>query len=143
MATVQDIQQAHNRIKPFIHRTAVLTNQSLNNLIGAELFFKCENFQPTGSFKIRGATNAVEQLDQKNLDRGVVTTSSGNHGAALSMAVTRRGGSVTVVMPKNTPMVKVNNVKSNGGEIIWCDPNQASREKTLNKLINRIDHRIN
>lgn len=135
MITDKDIQHAYDRINPYIHRTAILTNRSLNNLTGAELFFKCENFQRTGSFKIRGATNAVELLEQKNLDRGVVTTSSGNHGAALSMAVTRRGGSVTVVMPKNTPKVKVKNVKRNGGKIVWCDPNQASRENTLDELI--------
>jgi len=135
MITDKDIQHAYDRINPYIHRTAILTNRSLNNLTGAELFFKCENFQRAGSFKIRGATNAVELLEQKNLDRGVVTTSSGNHGAALSMAVTRRGGSVTVVMPKNTPTVKVKNVKRNGGKIVWCDPNQASRENTLDELI--------
>ena len=133
MVTLTDIQQAHDRIRPHIHRTAILTSRSLNELSGAKLFFKCENFQRAGSFKIRGATNAVELLPQEDLDRGVVTTSSGNHGAALSMAVTRRGGRVTVVMPSNTPKIKVENVKRNGGEIVWCKPNQVSREKTLNK----------
>jgi len=85
MVTLKDIQSAHNRIAPFIHRTPILTNKSLNELTGAELYFKCENFQKAGSFKIRGATNTVELLSQEELDRGVATTSSGNHGAALSM----------------------------------------------------------
>ena len=136
MVTLTDIQQAHDRIRPHIHRTAILTSRSLNELSGAKLFFKCENFQRAGSFKIRGATNAVELLPQDDLDRGVATTSSGNHGAGLSMAVTRRGGRATVVMPSNTPGIKVENVKRNGGDIVWCEPNQVSREKTLDELVN-------
>ena len=82
-----EIENAHERIKPFIHRTATLTNESLNELTGASLFFKCENFQKTGSFKIRGATNAVLQLSESDINKGVATASSGNHGAALSRAV--------------------------------------------------------
>ena len=89
MVTLKDIESAHERIRPFIHRTPVLTNSSIDNLIGAKLFFKCENFQKAGSFKIRGASNAVELLSDEEFKRGVATTSSGNHGAALSMAVTR------------------------------------------------------
>ena len=139
MVTHIDIQHAYDRIRPYIHRTPVLTNRSLNDLTGAELFFKCENFQRSGSFKIRGATNAVELLSQDEIDRGVATTSSGNHGAALSMAVTRRGGCVTVVMPQNTPIIKVENVKRNGGNIVWCEPNLSSREKTLGELVNLND----
>ena len=98
-------------------------------------YFKCENFQKVGSFKIRGATNTVEQLSQAEIDKGVVTTSSGNHGAALSMAVTRRGGRTKVVMPNNTPRIKVNNVERNGGEVIWCEPEQSSRESVLADLV--------
>ncbi|MED5218733.1 MAG: pyridoxal-phosphate dependent enzyme, partial [Candidatus Neomarinimicrobiota bacterium] len=139
MVTLIDIQHAYDRIRSYIHRTPVLTNRSLNDLTGAELFFKCENFQRSGSFKIRGATNAVELLSQDEIDRGVATTSSGNHGAALSMAVTRRGGSVTVVMPQNTPIIKVENVKRNGGNIVWCEPNLSSREKILGELVNLND----
>ena len=81
MPTLKEIQEVHNRISPFIHRTSVLTNSSLNELSGAELYFKCDNFQKAGSFKIRGATNTVLQLTQDELDRGVATSSSGNHGA--------------------------------------------------------------
>ena len=135
MPSFKDIQDAHERIRSFIHRTPVLTNSSLNKLTGAELYFKCENFQKAGSFKIRGATNTVLQLTQEELDRGIVTASSGNHGAALSMAVSNRGGKTTVVMPNNTPKMKVDNVERNGGEIVWCEPVQESRETVLQDLL--------
>ena len=135
MVTLKDIEAAHERIRPHIHRTPVFTNNSLNELSGAELYFKCDNFQKAGSFKIRGATNTVEQLTIEELNRGVATTSSGNHGAALSMAVTRRGGKTKVVMPNNTPKIKVNNVERNGGEVVWCEPEQESRESVLKELI--------
>ena len=135
MVTLKDIEAAHERIRPLIHRTPVFTNSSLNKLSGAELYFKCDNFQKAGSFKIRGATNTVEQLTIEELSRGVATTSSGNHGAALSMAVTRRGGKTKVVMPNNTPEIKINNVERNGGEVVWCEPEQESRESVLKDLI--------
>ena len=135
MVTLKDIEAAHERIRPHIHRTPVFTNNSLDELSGAELYFKCDNFQKAGSFKIRGATNTVEQLTIEELNRGVATTSSGNHGAALSMAVTRRGGKTKVVMPNNTPKIKVNNVERNGGEVVWCEPEQESRESVLKELI--------
>lgn len=135
MVSFKEIQDAHERIRPFIHRTPVLTNTSLNELSGADLFFKSENFQKAGSFKIRGATNTVLQLSNDELSRGVVTASSGNHGAALSMAVSRLGGKTKVVMPNNTPKIKVDNVKRNGGEIIWCEPNQESREQVLKEVL--------
>jgi threonine dehydratase len=131
MLTLKDIELAHERIRPFIHRTPILTNSSLNELVGANLFFKCENFQKAGSFKIRGASNAVELLSESEFKRGVATTSSGNHGAALSMAVSRKGGKTKVVMPTNTPKIKVNNVIRNGGEVVWCEPDQKSREGVL------------
>jgi threonine dehydratase len=137
MVTLKDIEAAHERISPLIHRTPVFTNSSLNKLSGAELYFKCDNFQKAGSFKIRGATNTVEQLTIEELNRGVATTSSGNHGAALSMAVTRRGGKTKVVMPNNTPEIKVNNVERNGGEVVWCEPEQESRESVLKELIEK------
>ena len=135
MLTLKDIELVHERIRPFIHRTPILTNSSLNKLAGAELFFKCENFQKAGSFKIRGATNTVELLSDSELKRGIATTSSGNHGAALSVAVSRRGGSTKVVMPHNTPKIKVENVKRNGGEVVWCEPDQKFRESVLNDVV--------
>ena len=136
MLTLKDIASAHDRIRPYIHRTPVLTNNSLNEFTGANLFFKCENFQKAGSFKIRGATNTVELLTQDEMDKGVATTSSGNHGAALSMAVTRREGKTKVVMPHNTPKIKVDNVERNGGEVVWGEPDQSSREQVLADLVN-------
>ena len=135
MVSLKDIESAHERIRPFVHRTPVLTNASLNKETAANLYFKCENFQKAGSFKIRGASNAVELLSDEEFKRGVATTSSGNHGAALSMAVTRRGGKTKVVMPQNTPKIKVNNVERNGGEVVWCEPDQKYRESVLKDVV--------
>ena len=135
MVEFKNINDAHNRISNFIHKTPILTNKSINNLIKSELFFKCENFQKAGSFKIRGATNAVQLLRETQLKRGIITTSSGNHGGALSMAASRRNTSIKVIMPKNSSLIKVENVKRYGGKIIWCDANQKSREDTLKKIV--------
>ena len=132
---INDINTAYNRIRPYIHKTPILTNKSLNILASANLYFKCENFQKAGSFKIRGATNAVAMLKSDKIKNGIATASSGNHGAALSMAVSNRGGNTKVVMPENTPKIKVNNVIRNGGEIIWCKPTLISRESVLKNLI--------
>ena len=131
---ISEMNKAHDRIKPYIHRTRVLTSESLNKMTSANLYFKSENFQKSGSFKIRGATNAVLQLSSKILKGDIVPVSSGNHGAALSMAVSRRNGSTIVVMPKNTSKIKVNNVIRNGGRIVWCGPSNQSRERALTKL---------
>ena len=122
MVTLKEIELAHDRIRSFIHRTPILTNKSLNELSGASLYFKCENFQKVGAFKIRGATNTVEQLSQAEIEKGVATTSSGNHGAALSMAVTRRGGKTKVVMPNNTPKIKLTMLSEMGAK--WCGVNR-------------------
>ena len=135
MIELSEIRKARLRIKPFIHQTPVLTSLSLNKMIECELYFKCENFQKSGSFKIRGAANTVLQLNSQELEKGVVTASSGNHGAALSMVVSRLGITPIVVMPNNTPKVKVDNVKRNGGKVVWCEPNQVSREKILDDII--------
>ncbi len=135
MLDLSQIQKARTRIDPYVHFTPVLTNSSLNKITDSELYFKCENFQKSGSFKFRGAINTVLQLTSQELDRGVVTASSGNHGAALSMAVSRLGINPKVVMPNNTPKVKIDNVKRNGGEIIWCEPDQASRDNVLNDIL--------
>tara|TARA_B100000073_G_scaffold293720_1_gene257464 strand:- start:1430 stop:2371 length:942 start_codon:yes stop_codon:yes gene_type:complete len=135
MIKLDEIESAHRRIKPFVHRTMILTNKSIDALTGAHLFFKCENFQKTGSFKIRGATNAILQLSQEDISRGIATASSGNHGAALSRAVSIKGGTTKVVMPTNTPKIKVDNVIRNGGEVLWCEPTQSSRDYVLQKLL--------
>ena len=110
MVTLEDINVAQTRISPFIHRTPIYTCNSLNKLTGAKLYFKCDNFQKAGSFKIRGATNTVLQLSPEELNHGVITTSSGNHGAALALAATKQGADVQVVMPNNTSRIKIQNV---------------------------------
>ena len=135
MITLPEIIQSHQRIERFIHRTPVITNYGLDQLTGTHLFFKCENFQKAGAFKIRGATNAVERLTEEELQKGIATASSGNHGAALAMAVSRRGGQVTVIMPNNSSYKKVKNVQRNGGNIIWCEPSQESRDNELKNFV--------
>ncbi len=137
MIKLLQIKEASKRIEKYIHLTPILTSSALNDRTGADLFFKCENFQKSGSFKIRGVTNTVLQLTEQELEKGVVTVSSGNHGAALAKAVAKLGISPKVIMPKNTPKVKVDNVIRNGGEIIWCEPNQVSRNNTLNNILQK------
>ncbi len=132
-----EIKKAHNRIKNFIHRTPVLTCQSLNKITGAEIYFKCENFQKVGAFKIRGATNAVFSLGQVGVEKGVATHSSGNHAAALAQAAKWRGVKSYVVMPENSPRVKINAVKEYGAEIQFCKPTLQAREKGLEEVIER------
>ena len=128
------ILRAHERILPRIHRTQVLTSQSINALAGAELYFKCENLQKTGSFKIRGATNAIFSLPDEEARRGVVTHSSGNHAAAVACAAGWRGISAWIVMPKNAPKVKCRAVESYGGKITFCEPNVSSRSETAARI---------
>jgi threonine dehydratase len=129
------IVEAHERIRPRIHRTPVLTSQSLNKLAAAELFFKCENLQKTGSFKIRGATNAIFSLSDNESRRGVVTHSSGNHAAAVACAAAWRGIPAWIVMPKNAPAVKCRAVESYGGKITFCEPNVTSRSETAARIL--------
>jgi len=129
------IEAAVMRIKPYIHQTAVLTSRSLNELAGAELFFKCENFQRTGSFKMRGATNAVFSLSEEVAAKGVATHSSGNHAQALAKAAQLRGIPAYVVMPSNAPKSKVEGTKAAGGQMIFCDPTLQAREDTLAKVV--------
>jgi threonine dehydratase len=128
------IVEAHERIRPRIHRTPVLTSESLDEMAGAELFFKCENLQKTGSFKIRGATNAIFSLTEEEARRGVLTHSSGNHGAAVACAATWRGIPAFVVMPKNAPGVKCRAVESYGGKITFCEPNVTARAETAARI---------
>ena len=134
MTTYNHIELAHDRISKDIHLTPVLTSESINNDTKSNLFFKCENFQKTGSFKIRGATNAILQLSKKQIIKGIVTTSSGNHGAAVSYSAHKLGTTARIVMPNNTPINKIENVERYGGKIIFCEPNINSREDTLKNL---------
>jgi len=135
LPSLNDIRSAHSRIKPFIHHTPVLTSHQLNRIFGCELFFKCENFQKVGAFKFRGATNAVLSLSDGEKKRGVVTHSSGNHAAALSLAAKMNGIKAFIVMPETAPAVKKNAVKGYGAEITFCKPSLQAREAAAQKII--------
>ena len=129
------IRAAHERIRPYIHRTPVLTSSRLDEANGVKLFFKCENLQKIGAFKARGATNAVFSLDDATAKRGVATHSSGNHGTALARAAKLRGIPAHIVMPKNSAKVKVRAVEGFGGDVVFCEPNDAAREATCADVI--------
>jgi threonine dehydratase len=130
-----DVIAAHDRIRPYIHRTPVLTSSFLNELTGAELFFKCENFQKAGAFKVRGASNAVFGLSEDMLEKGVATHSSGNHALSLSYAAGRRGIPCTVVMPRTAPQAKKDAVRGYGGRIVECEPSTTSREAVFAEVV--------
>lgn len=132
-----DIEQAHERIRPFIHKTPVLTCNTINQLAGAELFFKCENFQKIGAFKIRGGMNAALSLSKEKAANGIATHSSGNHAQAIAYAAKQLGTKAYIVMPDNSPGVKVNAVKGYGAEVTFCEPNQQAREETLQAIVAR------
>lgn len=130
-----DVGAAAERIRPFAHRTPVLTCSSLDAMVGANLFFKCENFQKVGAFKFRGACNAVFSLGEEEARRGVATHSSGNHAAALSLAARLRGVPAHVVMPRTSRAVKRAAVAGYGGRIVLCEPTLAAREATLAEVV--------
>jgi len=133
--SIDDVRTAHARIKPYIHNTPVLTSRYLNELTGAELFFKCENFQKAGAFKVRGASNAVFGLSDEMAAKGVATHSSGNHALSLSYAAGQRGIDCTVVMPRTAPQAKKDAVKGYGGVIVECEPSTTSREATFAEVV--------
>ena len=133
--TLADMLVAHERIKPYIHRTPVLTSQFLDDLTGAKLFFKCENLQKAGAFKARGASNAVFGLTDEQAAKGVATHSSGNHGTCLSYAAGRRGIPCTVVMPRTAPQAKKDAVKGYGGRVVECEPSTSSREAVFAEVV--------
>jgi len=134
MLTLKDIQQAAERIKPYAHHTPVMTNESLNQHVNAEVYLKCENFQKVGAFKFRGACNAVYSLSDEEAVRGVCTHSSGNHAQALALAARMRGIPAYIVMPNNAPSVKKNAVAGYGGQITFCEPTLEARESTLERI---------
>lgn len=135
--TLADIRLAAERIKPYIHRTPVLTSQSLNEKVGAQVYLKCENFQKVGAFKFRGASNAVFSLSDEEASRGVCTHSSGNHAQALALAARMRGIHAYIVMPENAPAVKKDAVAGYGGQISFCAPTLEAREATLRRVFER------
>ncbi|HNC09072.1 MAG TPA: pyridoxal-phosphate dependent enzyme [Anaerolineales bacterium] len=132
--SLEDIRQAATRIKPYAHRTPVLTNESLNQQVGAQVYLKCENLQKVGAFKFRGASNAVWSLTDEEAARGVVTHSSGNHAQALALAAKMRGIPAYIVMPSNAPQVKKNAVAGYGGQITFCEPTLEARESTMERI---------
>ncbi len=129
--TYDDMLAAHERVKPHVRRTPVMTSDYLNELTGAQLFFKCENFQEAGAFKVRGASNAVFGLTEEQALKGVCTHSSGNHALSLSYAAGRRGIPCNVVMPRTAPQAKKDAVRRYGGTITECEPSTSSREATF------------
>jgi threonine dehydratase len=129
------ILSAHERIRPHVHRTLVLTSSRLDEVNGASLFFKCENFQKVGAFKARGATNAVFSLDDATAQRGVATHSSGNHGAAVARAAKLRGIPAHIVMPSNSAKVKIRAVEGYGASVVFCEPKEEARDAVCADVI--------
>jgi threonine dehydratase len=134
---VDDVRAAHARIAPFVRRTPVLTDARLDAAVGAELFFKCENLQIGGAFKMRGAANAVLSLSERDAARGVATHSSGNHGAALALAAQRRGIPAWVVVPRNARPAKRAAIAAAGATVVECDATLAAREAALADVVAR------
>jgi threonine dehydratase len=132
-----DIKAAYSKIRPFIHNTPVMKSNQLNELFNCDLFFKCENFQKVGAFKFRGATNAVLSLSSAERSKGVVTHSSGNHAAALSLAARMSGITAKIVMPENAPVVKKNAVAGYGADITFCKPTLQAREEATRQIIEK------
>ena len=133
--TKEAVELAAKTIAPYIHRTPVLTNKSINELTGIDFYFKCENFQKIGAFKIRGGMNATLSLSPAQLKNGIATHSSGNHAQALAYAAKTLGIKAYIVMPKSSPQVKVDAVRGYGAEVIICESNQAAREAALDKVV--------
>jgi threonine dehydratase len=135
LVNLDTVRAAHERIRPHIHRTPILTNSWLNDASKASMFFKCENFQKVGAFKARGATNAVFALDDETARRGVATHSSGNHGAAVARAAKLRGIPAHIVMPSNSAKVKIRAVESYSAQVVFCEPTEESRELKCAEVI--------
>ena len=135
--TKASIEAAAIRIVPYIHNTPIMTCKSINALYGLDLYFKCENFQKIGAFKIRGGMNASLQLTKAQLEKGVATHSSGNHAQALAFASKMLGIKAYIVMPESSPQVKVNAVRRYGAEVTICASNQAARESTLQDIVDK------
>ncbi|MFH1009628.1 MAG: pyridoxal-phosphate dependent enzyme, partial [bacterium] len=135
--TIEDIRKAAERIRPYAHRTPVLTCATLNERFGVRLFFKCENFQKVGAFKFRGACNAVFSLSEEEAQRGMATHSSGNHAAALALAARLRGIRAHIVMPENSTKTKVAAVKDYGATITFCKPTLEARETVLTEVVEK------
>ena len=131
---MKTIKNVAKKIKPYIHETPILTSTLLNEIVGCNMFFKCENFQKIGAFKMRGATNAILNLSEEQKDKGVVTHSSGNFAQALSLAANKLGVTAYIVMPSSAPKVKIDAVKGYGGEVTICLPTLKDRETNAEQI---------
>jgi len=135
--TAEDIRESHRLIHPLIHRTPIMTSQAINEMTGADLHFKCENFQKIGAFKMRGAANAASRLTSAQLEKGLATHSSGNHAQAVARAAKVMGVPAYIVMPENAPAAKVAGTKGYGAEVIFCESTPEAREAKLTEVVAR------
>ncbi len=142
MVDLQDVREAHARIREKIVRTPVMTSTTLDKLTGCQVFLKCENFQRVGAFKFRGALNTVSRLPSAERERGVIAHSSGNHAQALALAASMEGVKATIVMPKNSPHVKVNATRDYGAEIVFCENSSEARVQVTNELIEKYNYTL-
>jgi len=138
----EELIKVHERIRPYIHRTPVLTSESIDQIAGIQLFFKCENLQKVGAFKFRGACNALLSMSEEELSQGVATHSSGNHAQALALAAKMKGVHAYIVMPRTAPSVKKAAVAGYGAEIIECEPTLEAREQALHEVCKRTGARF-
>ena len=141
-ASIDDIRAASERIKGVGHRTPILTSQTLDEMAGRKLFFKCENFQKIGAFKLRGGWNAVSILSDEEAANGVCTHSSGNHAQAVAFSAKKRGIPSYIVMPNNVPDVKLDAVKGYGANITLCEPTLDARKSTLDEIADKTGARV-
>jgi threonine dehydratase len=138
MPEYQDIIEAYNRIKDYINKTPVMTSRTLNKKMEADIFFKCENFQRVGAFKMRGAMNAISQLNEEQKNKGVITHSSGNHAQAIALSAKLLNIHATIVMPRTSPKVKIRATRDTyGAEVVLCEPTLEARQNTTQKLIDK------
>ncbi|MHA2077440.1 MAG: threonine ammonia-lyase [Candidatus Thorarchaeota archaeon] len=142
MVTLQDVRDAHERIRDRIVITPVMTSTTLDRMTECQVFLKCENFQRVGAFKFRGALNTVSLLSSAERERGVIAHSSGNHAQALALAASMEGVKSTIVMPKNSPQVKVNATRDYGAEIVFCENSAESRVKVANELVQKHNYTL-
>ena len=138
----KEVELTYQRIQKVVNHTPVMTSTTLNEKVNAECYFKCENFQKTGSFKFRGALNTLSLLSPENKKRGVITHSSGNHAQALALAAKLIGVKAVIVMPKNAPKIKVKATKGYGAEIVFCGNKPGDREKAVEPLIEQYSYKL-
>lgn len=134
---LSDIKRAHTRISPYIYNTQIMTSSTIDEMIGGKVFFKCENFQKIGAFKMRGATNVIMSYRPEERKAGFATHSSGNHAQAVAKAAAEAGVNAYIVMPHNAPPVKIEAVKGYGAEVTFCEPTEADRAKVCKEIVEK------